>query len=84
MVTIRLSRGGSKKRPFYHILVADQRRSTKGRFIERIGYYNPMLKEGHDSRLKVNIERADSWISKGARPTESVARLLGLARKQVI
>ncbi len=67
MVVIRLSRGGAKKRPFYHIVVADKARSRDGRFIERLGYFNPIA-SGNDVRLQINIERAQHWISKGAQP----------------
>jgi len=75
MVRIRLARGGSKKRPFYAILVADQRRAPRGRFIERVGFYNPVA-SGGETRLEINKERVDYWIKKGAQPSERVASLL--------
>jgi small subunit ribosomal protein S16 len=75
MVTIRLARGGSKKRPFYSIVVADQRRMPRGRFIERVGFFNPMA-SGKDTELRVNLERVNFWIEKGARPSERVAQLV--------
>ena len=75
MVTIRLARGGSKKRPFYSIVVSDRRRQPRGRFIERIGFFNPMAAESEES-LRLDRERADFWISQGAQPSERVASLL--------
>jgi len=75
MVTIRLARGGAKKRPFYGIMVADQRRSPRGRFIERIGFFNPRA-VGGEERLRIDTERVDYWISKGAKPSDRVASLL--------
>lgn len=75
MVTIRLARGGSKKRPFYHLTVADSRRARNGRFIERIGFFNPVA-TGGEVRLSVNQERANYWISQGAQPSERVAQLI--------
>ncbi|MCY3770030.1 MAG: 30S ribosomal protein S16 [Gammaproteobacteria bacterium] len=81
MVTIRLSRGGSKQRPFYSILVADQRRSTTGRFIERIGFYNPLAK-GKEESLRLDTERMNHWIGQGAQPSERVKQLYKQARSQ--
>ncbi len=75
MVRIRLARGGSKRRPFYAILVADQRRAPRGRFIERVGFYNPVA-SGGETELEINRERVDYWIGKGAQPSERVASLL--------
>lgn len=75
MVTIRLARGGAKRRPFYGIMVADSRRSPRGRFIERIGFFNPRA-VGGEERLRVDIERVEYWISKGAQPSDRVAALL--------
>lgn len=75
MVTIRLARGGAKKRPFYGIMVADSRRSPRGRFIERIGFFNPRA-VGGEERLRIDTERVDYWVSKGAQPSERVASLL--------
>ncbi len=75
MVTIRLSRGGSKKRPFYHLTVADSRNSRDGRFIERVGFFNP-LASGQSERLRVDQERFDHWVAQGATPSDRVAKLL--------
>ncbi|MGB0664367.1 MAG: 30S ribosomal protein S16 [Pontibacterium sp.] len=75
MVTIRLSRGGSKKRPFYHLTVADSRNPRDGRFIERVGFFNPIAR-GQEEKLRVNLERVAYWQGKGAQPTERVAKLL--------
>ncbi len=74
MVTIRLARGGSKKRPFYHIVVADSRRSRDGRFIERLGYFNPIA-AGDEKELVINRERYDHWVSQGAQPSDRAAKL---------
>ena len=75
MVTIRLSRGGAKKKPFYHIVVTDSRNRRDGRYIERIGFFNPIA-VGEEVRLKIDAERAQHWVSKGARPSDRVAKLL--------
>ena len=75
MLTIRLARSGAKKRPFYHISVADSRMPRDGRFVERVGYYNPIA-SGQEVRLEVDVERIDYWISKGAQPSERVINLL--------
>lgn len=75
MVTIRLARGGSKKRPFYHLTVANSRDARDGRFVERIGFFNPIA-AGAEVKLSVNQERADYWLSQGAKPSERVAKLL--------
>ncbi len=75
MVTIRLARGGAKKRPFYGIMVADSRRSPRGRFIERVGFFNPRA-VGGEERLRIDTERVEYWISKGAQPSDRVASLL--------
>lgn len=74
MVVIRLSRGGAKKRPFYQIVVADQRRSRDGRFIERLGFYNP-LAQGKSEELRLDVESYNSWVAKGAQPSDRVAKL---------
>ena len=76
---IRLSRGGAKKRPYYRIVVADSRKPRDGRFIERIGTYNPMLEKNDPSRVIIDIERAKHWLSNGATPSDRVARFLGVA-----
>ncbi len=75
MVTIRLARGGSKKRPFYHLTVTDSRNSRDGRYIERVGFYNPTA-TGQEERLRVEQERVDYWVGKGAQLSERVAGLL--------
>lgn len=75
MVVIRLSRGGAKKRPFYHIVVADRRRARDSRYIERLGYFNPIA-AGKDVRLLMDLERIKDWISKGAQPSERVWQLI--------
>ena len=75
MVTIRLSRGGSKKRPFYAITVADSRRAPIKKFIERIGFYNPNAK-GADEMLRIDLDRVKYWVSVGAQPTERVSALI--------
>lgn len=75
MVTIRLSRGGSKKRPFYHLTVTDSRKSRDGRFIERVGFFNPIAR-GQEERLRIDNERIEYWLSQGAQPSDRVAKLL--------
>jgi len=75
-VKIRLSRGGAKKRPYYRIVVADERMPRDGRFIEKIGAYNPMLPKDHEDRVKIDAERAAEWIKHGAKPSDRVARFL--------
>jgi small subunit ribosomal protein S16 len=76
---IRLARGGAKKRPYYSIVVADSRSPRDGRFIERVGTYNPMLDRGHADRVMLKAERVQHWLGAGALPTERVARFLGEA-----
>ena len=80
MVTIRLSRGGSKRRPFYHFTVTDSRNARDGRFIERIGFFNPLAR-GQAERLRVDFERVDHWIGLGATTSDRVKQLLKDARK---
>ncbi|MAY34894.1 MAG: 30S ribosomal protein S16 [Spongiibacteraceae bacterium] len=75
MVTIRLSRGGSKKRPFYHLTVSDSRNSRDGRFIERVGFFNPVAR-GQEERLRVDTARIEYWVSQGAQLSERVAKLV--------
>jgi small subunit ribosomal protein S16 len=75
MVVIRLTRSGAKKRPFYHIVVADKRRARDGRFIERLGYFNPIA-AGNDVRLTIDLERVKHWVSNGAQPSDRVQSLL--------
>ena len=74
MVTIRLARGGSKKRPFYHIVVADSRRARNGRFIEKIGFFNPIAR-GQEERLRLQSERLEHWVGLGAQVSERVKKL---------
>ncbi len=84
---IRLSRGGAKKRPYYRIVVADSRSPRDGRFIERIGTYNPMLAKDSDQRVQLKEDRVKHWISQGAKPSDRVARFLfaaGLGDKPAI
>ncbi len=78
-VAIRLSRGGAKKRPYYKIVVTDARNSRDGKFIERIGSYNPLLPKDSAERIKLDAERARHWLSVGAQPTDRVARFLDAA-----
>lgn len=78
-VRIRLSRGGAKKKPFYRIVAADSRAPRDGSFIERLGTYNPVLPADHAERLCLKEERVRHWLATGAKPSERVARLLGLA-----
>ena len=75
MLTIRLARSGAKKRPFYHVSVADSRMPRDGRFVERVGYYNPIA-SGQEIRLELDIERIDYWIGQGAQPSDRVLNLL--------
>lgn len=82
MVVIRLSRGGAKKRPFYHIVVSDKRSARDGRCIERIGYFNPIA-AGQDVKLRLDHERALYWISKGAQPSDRVRQLIKTFAKSV-
>ena len=76
---IRLARGGSKKRPFYRIVAADSRMPRDGRFIEKLGIYNPLLAKDNEERVKIDIERVQYWLAKGAQPTDRVARFLEAA-----
>jgi len=73
---IRLARGGSKKRPFYSIVASDSRMPRDGRFIEKLGVYNPLLAKDNEERVKLNMERVTYWLSQGAQPTDRVARFL--------
>ena len=76
---LRLSRGGAKKRPYYRIVVADSRMPRDGRYIERVGSYNPMLPQEHPDRVKLNDDRIKHWLGVGAKPSDRVARFLGQA-----
>lgn len=75
MVTIRLARGGAKKRPFFHIVVADSRMPRDGRYIERLGFYNPIAAE-HEEQLRIDHERVEYWLGHGAKPSDRVSALL--------
>jgi len=75
MVTIRLARGGSKKRPFYHLTVTDSRKARNGRFIERVGFFNPVAR-GQEERLRVDNDRIEYWQGQGAQLSERVAKLV--------
>jgi small subunit ribosomal protein S16 len=79
LLKIRLTRKGAKKKPFYRIVVTEERHARDGRFVQMLGYYNPRL---DPIQLQVNLERVDYWISKGAKPTETVGHLLKMARKR--
>ncbi|MCI4663295.1 MAG: 30S ribosomal protein S16 [Neomegalonema sp.] len=75
-IKIRLARGGSKKRPFYSIVAADSRMPRDGRFIEKLGTYNPLLPKDHEKRIVMDIEKIKDWIAKGAQPTDRIQRFL--------
>ena len=76
---IRLARGGSKKRPFYRIVAADSRMPRDGRYIEKLGTYNPLLAKDSEERVKMNVERIQYWLGEGAQPTDRIARMLEAA-----
>src|ERR1051326_3248598 len=78
-LVIRMARAGTKKRPFYHIVIADSRSPRDGRFIERIGYFNPLLPKEKTERLKFDLEKAKAWIAKGAQPSDRIMRFLDAA-----
>jgi small subunit ribosomal protein S16 len=80
MVKIRLSRGGAKGRPFYHVVVTDQRNKRDGRSIERVGYYNPVA-SGNDKRLELDVAKVQEWVGKGAQLTDKVRALVKEAGK---
>ena len=82
MVSIRLSRGGAKKRPFYHIVVTDRRNRRDGRYIERVGFFNPVAK-GQEEKLRIDVDRVEHWLGHGAQTSDRVSTLLKEARKQV-
>src|SRR3954471_13744914 len=84
-VKIRLARGGTKKRPYYRVVVADERAPRDGRFIEKVGTYNPLLKSDDAQRVTLDLERIQHWIDKGAQPTDRVLRFLdqaGVAKRE--
>lgn len=76
---IRLARGGSKKRPFYRIVAADSRMPRDGRFIEKLGIYNPLLAKDNEERVKMDLDRVKHWLDQGAQPTDRIARMLEAA-----
>jgi len=82
MVTIRLSRGGAKKQPFYHVVATDSRARRDGRYIERLGYYNPVAR-GDATELQLNMERVDYWIGVGAQMSDRVAKIVKNHRKVI-
>src|SRR5262252_5496677 len=79
MLVIRMARAGTKKRPFYHIVVADSRAPRDGRFIERLGYFNPLLPKDKTERLKFDLEKTKAWMAKGAQPSDRIIRFLDAA-----
>jgi small subunit ribosomal protein S16 len=78
-VVIRLARAGTKKRPVYHIVAADSRYPRDGRFIERLGHFNPLLPKDNEARLKLDLDKVKSWMAKGAQPSDRVMRFLDAA-----
>ena len=83
MVTIRLSRGGAKKRPFYHIVVTDSRSCRDGRYLERLGFFNPIA-TGGESKLRIDLERAEYWLKQGAQPSARVSNLMERFRSAAV
>jgi small subunit ribosomal protein S16 len=84
-VVIRLARAGTKKRPFYHVVAADSRSPRDGRFIERLGYFNPLLPKDKEERLRLDLDKVQGWIKKGAQPSDRVMRFLdaaGVAKRE--
>ena len=78
-VVIRMARAGTKKRPFYHIVAADSRYPRDGRFIERLGHFNPLLPKDNEARLKLDMDKVKAWLAKGAQPSDRVTRFLDAA-----
>jgi small subunit ribosomal protein S16 len=78
-LVIRMARAGTKKRPFYHIVLADSRSPRDGRFIERLGYFNPLLPKDKTERLKLDLDKVQAWMKKGAQPSDRVSRFLDAA-----
>ncbi len=78
-VVIRLARAGTKKRPIYHVVVADSRYPRDGRFIERLGFFNPLLPKDNEARLKLDLDKVKAWMAKGAQPSDRVMRFLDAA-----
>jgi small subunit ribosomal protein S16 len=83
MVTIRLARGGAKNRPFYHVVVTDSRNSRDGKYIERLGFFNP-LSRGQEERMRLDTARVEYWQSVGAQPSDRVAQLIKAAKKAAV
>jgi small subunit ribosomal protein S16 len=84
-VVLRMARADTKKRPVYHIVAADSRFPRDGRFIERLGYFNPLLPKDHKDRLRLDLDKAKAWIAKGAQPSDRIMRLLdaaGVAKRE--
>jgi small subunit ribosomal protein S16 len=84
-VVIRMARAGTKKRPVYHIVVADSRYPRDGRFIERLGFFNPLLPKDHKDRLRLDLDKVKAWIAKGAQPSDRIMRFLdaaGIAKRE--
>jgi len=84
-VVIRMARAGTKKRPFYHIVAADSRSPRDGRFIERLGFFNPLLPKDKEDRLKLDLDKVKAWMAKGAQPSDRVMRFLdaaGVAKRE--
>ena len=75
-VVIRMARAGTKKRPFYHIVIADSRAPRDGRFIERLGFFNPLLPKDNKERLKLDLDKVKAWLTKGAQPSDRIMRFL--------
>jgi small subunit ribosomal protein S16 len=75
-VALRMARAGTKKRPFYHIVIADSRSPRDGRFIERLGFFNPLLPKDHKDRLRLDLEKVKAWLAKGAQPSDRIMRFL--------
>ena len=85
MLAIRMARGGAKKRPYYNSVIADSRSPRDGRFIERLGYFNPLLPKDHKDRLTLDLDKVKAWIAKGAQPSDRVMRFLdaaGVAKRE--
>lgn len=83
MVVIRLARGGAKKRPFYQVIITDSRNARDGRFIERIGFFNPTA-QGQSEKLRLDVDRYAHWVAQGAQPSERVASLAAQAKKATV
>lgn len=84
MVTIRLSRGGAKKKPFYQIVVTDSRNRRDGRYLERLGFYNPMSRNESEESLRIDLDRVDHWVGNGAQLSERVAQLVKMHKANAV